>query len=146
MAMLRLPTRLSRGRANLHQGAVAVGINLVTGRTLGGVWRDRAVSSHPDTGSSLDGFGVPGWPAILDGAPRLATALGLGYVGVDYVIDADTGPVVLEANARPGIAIQLANRCGLEPRLRRVDASNPEGLSHAARVALVSELVPRASS
>ena len=44
MAMVRLPTRESRGRANLHQGAVAAGIHLGSGRTHGGVCKDRAVS------------------------------------------------------------------------------------------------------
>ena len=34
MAMVRLPTRLSGGKANLHQGAIGVGVNLATGKTL----------------------------------------------------------------------------------------------------------------
>jgi hypothetical protein len=39
------------------------------------------------------------------------------------VIDAHLGPVVLELNARPGLAIQVANRAGLLPRLTAVDAA-----------------------
>ena len=34
----------------------------------------------------------------------------------------EKGPMVLEANARPGIAIQIANRCGLITRTEKVDA------------------------
>src|SRR5690606_15402177 len=34
MAMLRLATRASDGKANLHQGAVGVGLDIATGRCL----------------------------------------------------------------------------------------------------------------
>ena len=44
---------------------------------------------------------------------RLSHALQLGYVGVDIVLDANYGPMVLEANARPGLNIQIANNQGL---------------------------------
>ena len=46
---------------------------------------------------------------------------GLGYVGVDLMIDARKGPLLVEMNARPGLAIQIANGCGLRPRLREID-------------------------
>lgn len=126
MAMVRLPTRASRGRANLHQGAVAAGVHLATGQTSGGVCKNRAVHAHPDTGVSLATLEIPCWNLLLNAAMDLAEALELGYVGVDFVLDAAIGPVVLEANARPGLAIQLANRRGLAPRLERV-AAEPEG-------------------
>ena len=122
MAMVRLPTVQSRGRANLHQGAVAAGIQLATGQTLGGVCQQRAVDRHPDTGESIAGHAIPAWPQLLEQATRLARALEMGYIGVDFVLDAAHGPVILEANARPGLAIQVANRRGLLPRLRLVDA------------------------
>ena len=120
MAMLRLPTTASMGRANLHQGAVGVGIDIATGRTRGGVCLNRAVSIHPDTGASVQGIEIPGWPDVLATATRLSEALGLGYLGVDIVLDAGRGPVVLEANARPGLAIQIANQCGLA-----IETENP---------------------
>jgi alpha-L-glutamate ligase-like protein len=126
MAMVRLPTRASRGRANLHQGAVAAAVHLGTGKTFGGVCRSRAVTSHPDSGAAIAGLEIPSWQDLLTSGMDLAEALELGYVGVDFVIDASVGPVVLEANARPGLAIQLANRCGLAPRLAQVSAE-PEG-------------------
>lgn len=112
MAMLRLPTAASRGKANLHQGAAGLGLDIETGKTIGGIFRGRIVDRHPDSGDSLTGIAVPHWPAILDVARRLATAIGLGYLGVD-VVPTEAGPVVLEANGRPGLSIQLANRCGL---------------------------------
>lgn len=121
MAMLRLPTRLSGGRANLHQGAIGVGVDLQTGRTIHAVLRNRVVRQHPDTGESVLDFQVPHWPQILDMAQRISAATGLGYVGVDVVIDQVQGPLVLEANARPGLAIQIANGLGLIPRCEQID-------------------------
>jgi len=122
MAMLRLPTRASGGRANLHQGAVAAGIDLETGRTFGGVWRNRAIAAHPDTQLAIGGLTVPCWPQMLAMARALSQAVHMGYVGVDIVLDSAKGPVVLEANARPGLAVQIANRLGLVNVLNGIDA------------------------
>jgi alpha-L-glutamate ligase-like protein len=122
MAMLRLPTMESGGRANLHQGGVGVGIDLATGRTTRAVWHRRLVTRHPDTGEPLAGREVPDWSAVLAAARTVARATGLGFVGVDVVPDADAGPVVLEANARPGLGIQSANGVGLQKVLDAIDA------------------------
>jgi D-alanine-D-alanine ligase-like ATP-grasp enzyme len=70
----------------------------------------------------IAGVVVPDWPELLAAATKLSGVLELAYLGVDFVLDAQRGPVVLEANARPGLAIQIANRAGLLPRLHRVDA------------------------
>ena len=61
---------------------------------------------------------------------RVAAAVGLGYIGVDIVMDVERGPMLLEANARPGLAIQIANGRGLVPRLEAIDAlvRNRQGL------------------
>lgn len=140
MAMVRLPTAASRGRANLHQGAIAAGIHLVRGTTLGGVCKDRAVAVHPDTGHPIDGLTIPCWNEVLDAAMRLADGMEMGYLGVDFVLDAQRGPVVLEANARPGLNIQVANRCGLLPRLRLVDAQPDHMLKPECRRTLMAML------
>lgn len=123
MAMARLPTQASQGKANLHQGAVAAAIDLDSGTAYGGVFRNRVVTCHPDTKASLVELEVPSWPQVLEFACRLASGLGLGYVGIDLVIDQSNGPLVLEANARPGLAIQLANRQGLLTAIQRIDAA-----------------------
>jgi alpha-L-glutamate ligase-like protein len=143
MAMVRLPTQASRGRANLHQGAVAAAIDLATGTTFGGVCQGRAVAVHPDTGQPIAGLQIPDWRTLLTSAMELSDGLGLGYVGVDFVLDATHGPVILEANARPGLAIQVANRQGLMPRLGFVDAHSPESLSPKSRLELVAALAAR---
>ncbi len=134
MAMLRLPTKESNGRANLHQGGVGAGVDLDTGRTNHAVQHNRFVAKHPDTGVSLVGMPVPHWPQVLDMSRRVAGAVGLGYVGVDIIIDADEGPMLLEANARPGLAIQIANGRGLLPRLAEIDALAEQRQSVAGQV------------
>lgn len=122
MAMSRLPTRRSHGKANLHQGALGVGIDLGSGITMGGVSGNSAVSHHPDTGSAIAGFHVPGWNRILEMSAQCYEAVHLGYLGADIVLDRDLGPLILELNARPGLNIQIANRRGLQHRLNAVDA------------------------
>ncbi len=121
MAMLRLPTRASGGRANLHQGAIGAGVDLATGVTTRAVIRNRVTERHPDTGACVVGFQVPYWPRILDMARRVSRATGLGYVGADVVVDRTRGPLLLEANARPGLAIQIANGEGLLRRFAEID-------------------------
>ena len=96
---------------------MGVGIDLATGVTQGGVCRNRSVSTHPDTGRAIGGIAIPFWPRILSAAAALSEAVEMGYVGVDLVLDAEHGPMVLEANARPGLALQIANRQGLAPLL-----------------------------
>jgi len=118
MGMLRAPTEESGGRANLHQGALGIGIDLVAGRTTHAVLRGLSVDAHPDTGVPLRGIEIPRWREVLDIALRAAAATGLGYLGVDVVIDRVRGPLVIEVNARPGLTIQLANRRGLATQLR----------------------------
>jgi alpha-L-glutamate ligase-like protein len=127
MAMLRLPTKASNGRANLHQGGIGAGVDLDTGITNHAVERNRFVQCHPDTGISVIGMQVPYWREILDMSRRVAAATGLGYLGVDIVVDATGGPMLLEANARPGLAIQIANGRGLLPRLQEIDREADPG-------------------
>jgi len=135
LAMLRLPTRRSDGRANLHLGGVGVGIALASGRTTHAVIGHRAVTMHPDLGVPVTGVTVPAWGDVLHLATRAADATGLGFLGVDVVLDARHGPLVLELNARPGLAIQLANQRGLRPVLDAVAEASPPA-DVASRVAL----------
>ncbi len=122
MAMLRLATRASDGKANLHQGAVGVGLNIANGHGLNAVQFNRPVSTHPDVGLALKNIVIEDWGQMLAMAARCYEATGLGYIGVDLVVDVKKGPLLLELNARPGLAIQMANGCGLLPRLRQIEA------------------------
>lgn len=121
MAMLRLPTKASGGRANLHQGAIGAGVDLDSGVTHHAVLKNRRAERHPDTGESVIGFRVPYWLDIMDMSRKVSRAVSMGYIGVDIVLDRTRGPLLLEANARPGLAIQISNAQGLLPRLEQVD-------------------------
>lgn len=134
MAMVRLPTRASGGKANLHQGAVGAGIDLATGCTLDGVLGTEVITQHPDTTNVIAGVQVPDWDTILDISARCYELTGLGYIGVDIVLDRDRGPLVLELNARPGLAIQIANRQGLLRRLQICEQRADFGAAVAERV------------
>ena len=127
MAMIRLPTRLSDGKANLHQGAIGVGIDIPTGVTRRGVWGNEPITEHPDTEHSIVGLDIPRWDALMEMASRCYELSGLGYVGVDFVLDRNLGPMILELNARPGLSIQIANGNGLGHRLRKVEALKEAG-------------------
>lgn len=143
MAMLRLPTKESDGRANLHQGAVGAGIDMRAGVSLGGVHDDRLIEIHPDTGASIQGFKIPFWEDILDISAHIYDVFKLGYIGVDFVIDHILGPLILELNARPGLNIQLANREGLLPRLQKIDSfgKDVEKLPWPDRIELHREML-----
>ncbi len=122
MAMMRLSCGSSKGKANLHQGAVGVGIDIGTGRAVRAIQKSKPVTHHPDTGSSLVDLVVPHWGTMLEIACTCYDMTGLGYLGVDLVLDQARGPMLLELNARPGLSIQVANDTGLLPRLRTVSA------------------------
>lgn len=122
MAMLRLPTRQSSGKANLHQGAIGVGVDLATGATLRGTWMNQKIAKHPDTTNSVDGVQLPDWDGFVKLAASCYELCGLGYIGVDMVLDKEKGPLILELNARPGLNIQIANDCGLVLRTHAVES------------------------
>ncbi|MFP4683959.1 MAG: alpha-L-glutamate ligase-like protein [Ectothiorhodospira sp.] len=139
MAMVRLPTRHSDGKANLHQGAVGTGIDLATGRTGHGVWHNRLIDRHPDTDQPVTGLQIPGWERLLVLAARCFELTGMGYLGVDLVLDRDHGPLMLELNARPGLAVQLANGQGLDHRIRAIDALPEHAPTPQARARMAME-------
>ncbi len=140
MSMVRLPTRESDGKANLHQGAVGVGVDLGEGVTLLGVHHDRVIGLHPDTNQPIEGINIPFWGEILKISASAYEMTGLGYIGVDVVLDRGKGPMILEFNARPGLSIQIANQMGLLPRLRAVDAGRADQRPLEERIHLGQEI------
>ncbi len=137
MAMTRLATQESGGRANLHQGAVGVGLDIKTGKTKLAVQHNLPIEIHPDTKAELRKIEVPLWREHLLIAAKAYEMTGLGYFGADIVLDARKGPMMLELNARPGLAIQIANGEGLKQAIKKVDKYYPKNLSPEERVAYV---------
>ncbi|MBI2427065.1 MAG: hypothetical protein HYV34_04420 [Candidatus Kerfeldbacteria bacterium] len=139
MAMLRLPTKQSQGKANLHLGGIGVGIDLATGVTTTAMhkqgWFDQKVDRSPDSKLPLSGIKIPDWDTILEMAIACQNVSGLGYIGVDVAIDKEQGPVVLEINARAGLSIQVANLASLRERLERVRGLKVKDAPHGIRVA-----------
>ena len=122
MGMLRLPTKASDGKANLHRGGLGLGIDLNTGKTLTAIQNNRYIEKHPDTDATLTDREIPHWDTILDMAAKLCEKTEFGYLGIDVVLDEEKGPLLLEINARPGLSIQIANQSGLIPRLKTVES------------------------
>lgn len=122
MAMLRLTTHASDGKANLHQGAVGVGIDIASGQALHAVQYGDPVLRHPDTRKSFSELAVPHWDKLLQLAAACYEMTGLGYLGADLVLDRDQGPMIIELNARPGLSIQVANAAGLAPRVAVIES------------------------
>jgi alpha-L-glutamate ligase-like protein len=145
MAMVRLPTRASDGKANLHRGAIGAGIELKNGTTVSAVHHSQVIERHPDTDKPVRGIQVPHWERMLLMAARALEMTGLGYLGVDLVIDRERGPMLLELNARPGLAIQMANQSGLQGRLEQIDKASPDILAtRESRVAWAREAFAKA--
>ena len=139
MAMIRLPTKESDGKANLHQGAIGVGICMKTGTTLRGVWKNNIVTEHPDTGNPVTGLIIPWWDDLLELSAKWYELTELGYLGVDIVLDKSRGPLILELNARPGLNIQVANDSGLLPRLELAERYHKDLKNISERVAFAKD-------
>jgi len=135
MAMLRLPTKESDGKANLQQGGIGVGIDMATGTTTTAVLgKSKLINYIPGSRMLLRGVQIPHWENMLHLAVKSQIASGLGYLGADIAIDRERGPVFLELNARPGLSIQVANMAGLKKRLERIEGLKINSVEHGVRV------------
>jgi alpha-L-glutamate ligase-like protein len=140
MAMMRIPTVASGGKANIHLGAVAAGVRISTGIIFHSVWAGLPSPEHPDTEAPLLGRQLPKWDEILEVAAEAQRLAGIGYAGVDIALDAKRGPVVMEVNRRPGLEIQNANAAGLLRRLRMIEQLPPHELPVEERIRIVQKL------
>jgi alpha-L-glutamate ligase-like protein len=86
IAMLRLPTEESGGRANLHLGGIGVGIDIGTGITTTAIWHNKLIEYVPGTRLLLKGIQIPHWQQILRMAVKSQLVSKLGYLGVDIAI------------------------------------------------------------
>lgn len=126
LAMTRIPTRASDGKANLHQGALGIGVDLQTGAMVNAILGDEEVRYHPDTDELLIGQVIPDWAEIMAVGVQVARSVPLKYLGVDIAATPD-GPKVLEINVRPGLQIQNANRMGMRRQLQAAKAAANSG-------------------
>ena len=92
------------------------------------------IEVHPDTNADLSTLEVPFWREHLLIAAKGYEMTGLGYLGADIVLDEYKGPMMLELNARPGLAIQIANGRGMADILKKIEKSYPKNLMPEERV------------
>jgi len=145
MAMARIPTVQSEGKANLDRGAIGLGLDMGTGRSMRGVsGKHEIIRRFPETNLPVSGVQIPGWTDVLKTAVRAANATGLVYMGCDVFLHPERGPLVAEVNAYPGLSIQIANKAGLRRRLRKVEDIEARNVNHAVRIgmALFGETYP----
>jgi len=136
VAMLRLPTKESEGKSNLHQGAIGVGIDLATGITTHGIMNRQFIKYIPETKRKINGLKIPHWNEILKLTVKVQEAIpSLGFLGVDIILDKERGPMILELNARPGLEIQNANMAPLRKRLERVEDLEVKDVGHGVKIA-----------
>lgn len=137
MAMLRLPSEESKGKANLQQGGYGLGIDLATGITTYGIkGKGEEIKKIYDYKKKkyrkVNGIKIPFWKKILETSIVCQKAIpSLGFMGVDVVLDKEKGPMVLEVNARPGLSIQLCNKAGLKRRIEKIADLEVKSVSHA---------------
>jgi alpha-L-glutamate ligase-like protein len=136
MAMLRLPTRQSEGKANLDKGALGLGIDMATGTTTSGIHgKAGRIEFVPGTHIRTRGLKVPYWNKILHYAIEAQRATSLNFAAIDFLIDREFGPVIVELNARPGLSIQLANDDGMRWRLRKAESLKVNTIEKGMRLA-----------
>lgn len=141
MAYLRLPTRESKGKANLAQGAIGSGIDMSNGRTTTSVFgkdkggRGTIIKYAPGTKLNLSGLRIPYWDKMLEVAVKAQEVTNLGFLAVDFLIDRDQGPLIVELTARPGLSIQIANQDGLRWRLKKAKGIKVKSVKQGVRLA-----------
>ncbi len=135
MAMLRLPTKESQGKANFHLGAVGVGIDIAKGQCTHIVYRNKIIDQLPNGLGKIRGFKIPYWDEILEIASRVQLITNLGYMAIDICLDKNAGPVLLEINARAGLGVQMANLAPLRRRLERIEGVKVTTPTKGVRIA-----------
>lgn len=121
MSMLRVPTKRSGGKANLHQGALGIGVDMKKGCLTQGMYNNKYIDHHPDNGALFAGKALPDWDKTLQIACDTSLIFPLDYLGIDIIYDQDLGPLVIEINARPGLQIQNVNKAGIIDEINKLN-------------------------
>jgi alpha-L-glutamate ligase-like protein/uncharacterized protein (TIGR02421 family) len=134
MAMLRVPTAQSGGKANVHLGGLGIGIDIANGTTTHAAQYHRIIQELP-YGGIPSGLAIPRWDELLLIASRIQAITNIGYLAVDLTIDLEQGPVLLEVNARAGLMVQVANLAPLRARLERIGGLKVDTPEKGVRIA-----------
>ena len=134
MAMLRLPTESSGGKANIHMGGIGIGVDIAKGELTFATQYNKIIDSIPGFGDHR-GIKIPQWDDFLITASRVQYITNLGFAAVDMVLDKHMGPVLLEINARAGLQVQVANMAPLRRRLQRIQGIKVNSPEKGVRIA-----------
>ncbi|MFS8130431.1 MAG: sugar-transfer associated ATP-grasp domain-containing protein, partial [Candidatus Dojkabacteria bacterium] len=135
MSYIRLPTKESNGKANLDQGAIGAGIDMAVGKTTDAIiGKGTPIEYIPETGVRVSGLKIPYWDLILKYAVEASKVTGLGFGAIDFLIDREKGPLIVELNARPGLSIQLSNDDGLRWRLKKASGIKVKTVEQGVRL------------
>ncbi len=123
----RFGTSRSTPVDNAAQGGLSAGIDAQTGQLEEAIElpQDETVdhySSHPETGSAIEGVQIPGWQRIQTQILEMAAYLApmTPYVGWDILVtDSDGSVAVLEANSYPDVPLQVHKPLLTDERVRR---------------------------
>lgn len=134
MAMVRIPTAISHGKANVHLGGIGIGVDIAKGTTTHAVQYHHLIQELPH-GLSPAGHPIPFWDELLLISSRIQYLTNIGYLAVDITIERDSGPMLLEVNARAGLMVQVANLAPLHSRLERVEGVKVGSPEKGVRIA-----------
>ena len=135
MAYVRLPTKQSDGKGNLAKGAIGAAIDIATGTTTHSIiGKSQSIEFIPGTTLRISGLKIPFWNRILKYSIEAHKATNLGFAAIDFLIDREKGPVVVELNSRPGLSIQLANKDGLKWRLEKAKGLKVKSVTQGIRL------------
>ncbi len=114
--VLRFPARFDAIVDNIGLGGLSAPIDADSGELGAGCagMRPGEYREHPESGAAIEGCTIPFWPDIRELVERCHANHFSDHVMVGWdVAIADTGPALLEANARPSII--LAQRATRKP-------------------------------
>jgi len=120
MAMMRIPTAESDGKANIHGWACAVWIDIGTWKLTNISHRGKIVKTIPGIWD-VRWITIPEWDKVLSLVVGVQKATGIKFLWCDVVLDEQSWPLLLEINIRPGLEIQNVNLAPLKARLDRVE-------------------------
>ena len=134
MAMLRVPTKESEGRANLAENAMAIGINLSNGEPNYYYYKGKISKKDPINKNPIKK--IPNFIRVLQVAVKCAQLSKLKLVGCDIAFNEKNEPCLIEINARPGLKIQLANKDSLKERINKIKDLKPKSINESIEIAM----------
>ncbi len=120
IAMLRVPTKESDWKANLHGGACWVGIDIWTWKLTFITRKSKIIKSIPWIWD-VRWIKIPSWEKMLKLAVKVQQITKIKYLWCDIVLDEKLWPLLLEMNIRAGLEVQISNLAPLKSRLDRVE-------------------------